>query len=285
MKTITLLALAALLATACGSSTTNTSEASADPTQPASGDFCADVLGTGRTIIDHCCASDRDKEPVTEASGILTLVTSACDATYGASTRKGRLVAGPNHVACLEAAAALGTSSCAEFSQDIEMLFFPNSPLYTACRGAWEGTQDNGAPCLYPEECKPGLACTGYVAPSDGDAGKEGTCGAPPALGKPCGPTEVDHVSFSVTPIFADHPECASGAHCDFGTCTAGDPPVYGGGKEGSACNEERDCSFPLECVQNACTAPHAAGAPCDGNKECNGWCNAGKCESVCGSN
>lgn len=291
---------------ACGGSSetpTTTPAPSSNPTNPApaqppaatnpppppvaaggSFDFCTQVLGSGQTFLDRCCAADKGKDPVVQAGGFLALAMSQCDKIYGASASKGRLVPGPNHVQCLAAGATLGASSCTEFSQTIETLFFASSPLYTACRNAYQGMQDTGAPCLFPEECKAGLACTGYVAPSESDPGKEGTCGAPPAIGQTCGPAPVDHVYASIDSVFSEHPECAAGAHCEFGTCVAGDPPAYGRGKEGDKCAEERDCSFPLECMSNTCTAPQAAGGKCTGNKECNGYCDKGTCASVCGS-
>jgi hypothetical protein len=337
MKRISFFAIAALAAVACGGtsggdvasdpsanspnppaappaapSASNAPSGTPLPTPPPSStplDYCTDVIGAGTTFLDRCCAADKTKKYVTDTAAILSMSVSQCNAVYGASAYKGRLVTGPNHVQCLGAGAAIAASGCTDFSQTIESIFFPDSPLYTACRGAYLGTQDIGAPCLLPEECKPGLACTGYVAPSDKDPGKEGTCGAPPALSQACGPAELDHVRFSVTSMFADHPECEPGARCDFGTCVARMPAgstcfepdeciegtscIVGvctaGGQhgEGQACKEERDCAFPLECISKSgkCEAPKSAGGACDGNnKECAGFCDTNKCASICGS-
>lgn len=338
-KQILVLILGSAIALACGSSdetspdsppptssdgrnsganetTTATSETRPAPgaTKPATGSFpfCTGVFDSLDTMIHQCCASDLERTPVQQLLEYGQLGKSSCEEIYGASAANGRLVASKNKAACDAAAAALATAACSDFKENIKEAFYSNSPLLAACASAYEGVQAAGAPCAVPDECKAGLACTGYVAAEDGRPGQDGTCMKPPPIGKPCGAAEVDGLTVELTPIFGEHPLCATGAYCDFGTCVAkkaagktcfttkecidgtrcndGSCVVAGPVAEGGSCQERSDCAFPLECLNEKCAAPGAAGAPCTADKDCSGECvkasgaSSGMCASICGS-
>src|SRR5262249_49712764 len=161
------------------------------------------------------------------------------------------------------------------------------------------GAGDVGAPCVLPDECKPGLACFGYVAPTDKSAGVDGTCGAPAAASQPCGAGEGDSgISINFPPFFGKHPECqpasmctgccaprsaeggfggfddecVEGTRCILNKCTTGSPAGAGG-----ACKEPSDCAYPLTCVRGnkadtgTCGTLLPAGSACTSSKECEG--------------
>jgi hypothetical protein len=255
-----------------------------------------------------------------ELAGAASFIAAQCDKIYGGSARKGRLAPASGRAACLAAADALASATCTELTPTVESTMDPSSPLGVTCKTAYAGVQKAGDPCLFPDECTPGLACVGYIVPDDTQPGTEGTCAVPPALGAACGPG-VQHVDganvyVSAAPIFGDHPECATGAYCDItcvarkaagtpcfedneclggmrchvGVCAAAAPAVAG-----EPCKGLSDCAFPLRCQGNTggaagtCVAPGSRGAACDSDKDCAGRCTKdsvtpGTCASACGS-
>lgn len=273
-------------------------------------DYCTHVFGGPVTAFARCCAAELDAGRNAQDLAELREVQDSCNATYATGAAAGRIAPSTNRAACLAAGDAVGGGSCLDIRTALASVFDPDGPVAATCQGAYVGTQDLNAPCFLPEECKPGLACVGYVVP--GIAGiayqpQEGKCATPPGVGQPCGAAKADAGTFtftvSVPPLFAAHPECVTGAYCNDGTCTArtanGDPcrgseeciegtrcylgvcTTAGPSGDGGVCHNPNDCAYPLSCPLTfltndagaACIYPGAAGATCTRNRDCQGTC------------
>jgi hypothetical protein len=176
------------------------------------------------------------------------------------------------------------------------------------------GTRGEGESCLFPPECKDGLACDGYKV------GVEGKCKKPVKVGEACSVQAYGSV-FSELAASTHHASCAKGAYCtDSGKCAArgkagdaceqhkacGEGLWCAAGKcsktpfaaAGAACTKTSDCAFGLFCESKSprsgaepgrCVAKRAAGEPCT-DDQCKGWCDVppkkkeGTCKASCGS-
>jgi hypothetical protein len=261
-------------------------------------------------------AALRRPTPTRRASA--TRLKSNCDLLYTSAIARGRLVASSGQASCFDAIhAAFKDATCATWREVLAGALNERSPLLAACEGAYQGTGALGAPCEIPDECSEGLACFGYVSPTEKSAAVDGRCAAPAALSQPCGGGADDAgVRVTIGAFFGHHPDCAPGARCEgtcaprfaeghtcgnddgciegtrciLGSCSKGELVQPGG-----SCQVGSDCVSPLDCTTapgaDAGTCGHllSAGAACTTNRECMGVCagtdGGGKqCVAYCGS-
>jgi hypothetical protein len=285
------------------------------PPAGAAGDFCQKTLGVVVGALEACC-TEQDKQTADYkfTGGIAAKLLPVCTSALEASVTKNRVLYRGNKADACYAAyrTTYAPGKCENLTQTYA------DPAGTACREAFTGVGETGAPCMGDHECVEGLTCVGYTKIADG------TCKAPPAIGEDCGPGRSDAGSSGSQSLeFGSHPACAAGARCDVITskcvkaaaegedcsstdecgsslapyCVRGRCGANGPGGEGATCLDDEDCTPDVYCsgtagLEGTCTKKKPAGGSCTGGTfvtECLGRCNAspgasGTCASFCGS-
>lgn len=227
--------------------------------ESSGGAYCDRTFGVVVQALEQCC-SEQDKALADYrfARDGVAANLPLCNAALASSIDKKRMTYdAAKGDACYAAyAERYAPSKCANVIQTY------SDPVGGACRQAFRGGGEEGAPCAGNHECVDGLTCVGHTTVADG------TCKTPPALGEDCGPGRLSAEAGPVGPRtvlqFGRHPACVAGARCDALTrkCVLG-------AKLGEDC-EEVDCLEGLKCVNRFCAAAlAAAGAPCEVGDDC----------------
>ncbi|MBX3213283.1 MAG: hypothetical protein KF850_14705 [Labilithrix sp.] len=226
------------------------------PPATAAGDFCDKTVGVVVSALESCCtADDKVTDEYGVSHGLVSAVLPLCRSTLEASIAKARvLYRADAGEACFAAYRSnYAPDQCANIMQTFA------DPSGSACRAAFAGVGEAGAPCLGDHECVDGLTCVGYTK------GADGACKPPPAIGEACGAARVDGGSSGVAVVkFGTHPACVGGARCVDGECAKA-------AADGESCTFSDDCAAPLECVLGKCGAsgPGGAGARCLQSDDC----------------
>ena len=222
------------------------------------GDFCQKTLGVLVSALDACCTpADKVTDDYKFIGGIASALLPVCTETLEASiTKKRVLYRAAQGDACYAAyQATYAPGKCENITQTY------SDPAGTACREAFVGVGEAGAPCAGDHECVDGLTCVGYTNAADG------ACKAPPAIGEDCGPGRSEAGSSGTGTLeFGTHPSCAAGARCD-----VFDRKCVKAAASGEDCTSTEDCAASLSCVLGKCgsSGPGGAGAKCLQGDDC----------------
>lgn len=302
------------------------------PEEPATSD-ASFVPTKSSATASGSAAPSASAEPPKDAPGKYPAIDAFCASSYGADLDLARTRCDADEMKTQEAVAKMAARLCRhdfELLQDRKAWTF-DEKLGDACVAAIKkslqpdvklhegetfflrapcdklaiGTKGEGEACLFPPECKDGLACDGYKV------GVEGKCKKPAKVGEACSAQAYGSV-FSELVTSTHHASCAKGAFCnDSGKCAArgkagdvceqhkacGDGLWCIAGKcsktafaaSGAACTKTNDCAFGLFCEGTKCTPKRPAGEPCT-DDQCKGWCDVppkkkeGICKASCGS-
>ncbi len=231
-------------------------------------DFCAHTLALYAPKLESCCSRDAAPSQYDFDDLLLRAVLTACSTNLGKSVASGRasLDSASASSCAANMQALLASEVCPDTARSASNQ--PTTSLFHdagGCATAIVGHQAAGAPCADDYECQDGLTCVGWTSKSDG------TCMAPPAVGKPCGNDVPDGSAFVDLLLwgFGTHPRCATGGYCATtavkqGACTATK------GADAS-CFSMVECSDGLRCQLGTCNSggPVAEGAPCVRSSDC----------------
>lgn len=269
--------------------------------------LCDGIFGAPVRSLASCCSpADLDSGPASGLLGELGIGQSACDTNLTRSLSRGRIRIDDMQAAACESAiqaTLTATPLCwpqATPNRNDDLLALLSPP---ACASPVVGLQATGAPCAFDYECTSGDACLGWTSTADG------TCEPPAALAQACGGNLMTGTVTWWYP-FGPHPQCVAGATCvDTCNAQAGDGgmcdlsadcltglvcanflcgPTYPGA--GSPCSDYMDCQEGTWCNQGdggagVCMTRQVAGTACNGSfNQCSGYCDAGTCVAICGS-
>jgi hypothetical protein len=310
------------------------------PAEPMSSD--AGAFAPAAASESASAAPTSSAEPEKEPPGKYPAIDAFCASSYGADIDAARAKCSAEEMKTQESVVKLAARVCRrdlELLQDQKRWTFdeksaeacvallksapqPDTKIHEGetfflkppCDKISIGARAEGESCLFPPECKDGLACDGYKV------GKLGACKKPTKVGDACSVQAYGSV-LSELAANVHHAPCAKGAYCtESGKCAArakgGDAcEQHKGCVEGlwciagrcskapfaaaaATCAKTSDCAFGLFCdegqTKKICATKRAAGETCTGD-QCKGWCDLppkkigreqepGVCKSACGS-